>query len=69
MLRPYRDEIAFPRTPFTLTVKDIEFHEFPDVDGKVAAVAWIAHHDYVRTIPTALGIRGLRARVGDLTSR
>jgi hypothetical protein len=66
VLRPYRDEMTFPKTHFALTIKDIEFHEFPDVDGEVAAVAWIAHHDYVRSIPPSLGVRGLRARVGDL---
>jgi Histidine kinase-, DNA gyrase B-, and HSP90-like ATPase len=66
VLRPYRDELTFPGTHYKLTVKDIEFQEFPDVDGQVAAVAWLAHHDYVRSIPPSLGVRGLRARVGDL---
>jgi len=66
VFRPYRDEITFPATNFTLRFKDVEFHEFPDVDGGVAAIAWIAHHDYVRSVPPSLGIRGLRARVGDL---
>jgi len=32
----------------------------------VGAVGWLGHHEYVRSIPTALGIRGLRARVGDV---
>jgi hypothetical protein len=27
---------------------------------------YIAHHEYVRSIPPALGVRGLRARLGDL---
>jgi Histidine kinase-, DNA gyrase B-, and HSP90-like ATPase len=66
VLRPYRDKMPFPQTPFTLTVKDIEFHELSDVDGAVAALAWVAHHDYIRSIPPSLGVRGLRARVGDL---
>lgn len=64
--RPYRDEMTFPGTLFTMRLNDIEFHEFPDVDGEVAAVAWLAHHDYVRSISPSLGVRGLRARVGDL---
>ena len=66
VLRPYRDELTFPGTLYRLTVKDIEYQEFPDVDGEVAAIAWIAHNDHVRSIPPSLGVRGLRARVGDL---
>jgi molecular chaperone HtpG len=64
--RPYRDELVFPATSYKLGIKDIEFLEFPDVDGGTGAVAWIGHHDYVRSIPPTLGIRGLRARYGDL---
>jgi molecular chaperone HtpG len=66
VLRPYRDEIVFPGTPHTLRVKNIEFLEFPNVDGEVSTIGWIAHHEYVRSIPPSLGVRGLRARVGDL---
>jgi len=33
---------------------------------KVAAIGWIAHHDYQGAIPTAAGIKGLRARVGNI---
>jgi hypothetical protein len=66
VLRPYGDEMIFPGTLFKMSVKEIDFHEFSDVDGEVAAVAWIAHHDYVRSIPPSLGVRGLRARVGNL---
>jgi molecular chaperone HtpG len=36
------------------------------VDGETGATAWIAHHEYVRSIPPSLGIRGLRARISDL---
>jgi hypothetical protein len=64
--RPYRDELVFPATSHKLRIEDIEFLEFPDVDGATGAVAWIAHHEYVRSIPPTLGIRGLRARYGDL---
>ena len=66
VLRPYRDELVFPATSHKLRIEGIEFLEFPDVDGATGAVAWIAHHEYVRSIPPTLGIRGLRARYGDL---
>jgi molecular chaperone HtpG len=64
--RPYRDELEFTGTAHKLHIDDVEFIEFADVDGEVGAVGWIAHHEYVRSIPTGLGIRGLRARFGDL---
>ena len=64
--RPYKDELQFPNAAHTLRIKDIEFVEFADVDGGVGAVGWIGHHDYVRSLPPALGVRGLRARYGDI---
>jgi molecular chaperone HtpG len=64
--RPYKDELPFPHAAHTLRIKDIEFVEFADVDGGAGAVGWIGHHDCVRSLPTALGVRGLRARYGDI---
>lgn len=66
IFRPYRDEIIFPAGLHTLRIQSIEHLEFADVDGAPGAVAWLAHHEYVRSIPPTLGIRGLRARFGDL---
>jgi molecular chaperone HtpG len=64
--RPYKDELPFPNATHTLRIKDIEFLEFADVDGGAGAVGWIGHHDYVRSLPAGLGVRGLRARYGDI---
>jgi Histidine kinase-, DNA gyrase B-, and HSP90-like ATPase len=64
--RPYRDEMIFPATAHKLRVENIEFLEFANVDGDTGAIVWIAHHEYVRSILPTLGVRGLRARVGDL---
>ena len=64
--RPYKDELPFPAGAHTLRLRDIEFVEFADVDGGAGAVGWIGHHDYVRSLPTGLGVRGLRARYGDI---
>lgn len=66
VFRPFSDELTIPGTQQKLYLNDIEFMEFADVDGQTGAVAWIAHHDYVRSLPAGLGIRGLRARFGDL---
>jgi molecular chaperone HtpG len=64
--RPYRDETVFLGTLHKLQIQNIEFVEFANVDGEVGAVGWIGHHEYVRSIPPTLGIRGLRARFGDV---
>lgn len=64
--RPFRDECELPGSKNKLTIEDVELLEFADVDGKIGAVGWIAHHGYVRSIPATIGIRGIRARFGDL---
>lgn len=64
--RPYKDKLPFPNAAHMLHIRDIEFVEFADVDGGAGAVGWIGHHDYVRSLPVALGVRGLRARYGDI---
>jgi hypothetical protein len=66
LFRPHRDEIIFPATAHKLRIHHIEFLEFANVDGAIGAAGWIAHHEYVRSILPTLGVRGLRARVGDL---
>lgn len=66
IFRPYRDKLAFTLTSHVLELRAVEFIEFPNVDGEIGALGWIAHHDYVRSIPPTLGVRGLRARSGNL---
>lgn len=66
VLRPYRDEMTFPGTGHSLRINDIEFLRFANVDGEIGAFGWLGHHQYVRSIPPTLGVRGLRARHGDL---
>jgi hypothetical protein len=66
VVRPYRDEMKLPGGPNKLKIDEIETLQFADVDGEVGAVGWVAHHEYVRSIHPNLGIRGLRARIGDL---
>lgn len=66
VFRPYRDEMVFATTAHKLRIEDIEFLEFPNVDGVTGAIGWIGHHAYVRSIIPSLGVRGLRARIGDV---
>ena len=47
--------------------KDFEAFRIPSVDGNgSAAVGWVAHSSYLGAIPKETGIRGLRARVGNI---
>jgi len=64
--RPYCDEMRVPGGPYRVEINEIEFVQFADVDGQTGTVGWLGHHDYVRSIHPSLGIRGIRARVGDL---
>jgi len=64
--RPYLDEITVPGTTVPLCIGSIELLEFADVDGDVGAVGWLGHHEYTRSIPVGLGVRGLRGRIGDV---
>ncbi len=65
LVRPYRDETpAGQRSDIRL--RELSTFEVPGMDGSLAAVGWVAHHDYDGAIPSAARIKGLRARVGDL---
>lgn len=62
----YQDKTPIPGTSNVVTIGNVEFVEFTDVDGKIGALAWLGHHEYTRSLPVGLGIRGLRGRVGDV---
>jgi len=64
--RPFEDVMEVAGTSKQITISSVEFVEFPDVDGEPGALGWIAHHEYSRSLPVALGVRGVRARVGNL---
>lgn len=63
--RPHRDKIVFSDS------KKSVFHslrpfEIEGIDGEIAAVGWLIHHDYQGAIPISQGVRGLCARVGNI---
>jgi hypothetical protein len=64
--RPYSDETRLPGGPYYIKINEIEFLQFADIDGRIGAVGWLGHHDYVRSIHPSVGIRGLRGRIGDI---
>lgn len=65
LVRPYRDNTP-AGTRSDIRLQELSTFEIPGMDGGVAAVGWVAHHDYDGAIPSAAQIKGLRARVGDL---
>ena len=77
-LRVYLDDNSQPiQKPYRSSVplngdQEDEFLEFeevriPSIDGSgAAAVGWIAHSSYRGAIPKAAGIRGVRARAGNI---
>jgi len=63
--RPHRDTVAFSDS------KNSKFHnlkpfKIEGIDGEIAAIGWLAHHDYQGSIPVSQGVRGLRGRVGNI---
>ena len=62
--RPHRDAIILDGDR-SIQFESVEFVELPGIDGGVAAVAWILHHDYEGAIPSAL-VKGVRFRSGNI---
>lgn len=66
LMRRYSEKIRFSKD------RDDCFTEFekiviPSVDGnRSAAVGWVAHSSYLGAIPKETGIRGIRARAGNI---
>ena len=64
--RPYGSGVRFAEAKEDAFTTFEEFH-IPSADGsEKAAVGWIAHSSYLGVIPKETGIRGIRARDGDL---
>jgi len=63
--KPFRDEVYYNENR-SGHAEDIHCFEIESIDGTVAAVGWIQHHDYQGAIPRQSGVRGLRARVGNI---
>ena len=63
--RPYRDAVAYSDTK-TGSLGKLKSFEIESIDGDAAAFGWLIHHDYQGAIPVSQGVRGLRARVGNI---
>jgi hypothetical protein len=65
LYRPFCGPIQYSDTKFG-EYQEIESFSVPGIDGEPAAVGWLLHHDYQGALPENLGLRGLRARVGNI---
>ena len=64
--RPFREAIPLTDS-FAAAYERLETHLIPRLDeGEPAAVLWLAHTPYAGSIPRRLGVRGLRARAGNI---
>ena len=46
--------------------ESVDIVEFPGIDGGVAAVGWILHHEYEGALPVGTLVKGLRVRTGNM---
>lgn len=64
--RPFAETLRLT-DQYAATFERLETHIIPRIDEKSpAAIVWLAHTPYVGSIPPRLGVRGLRARVGNI---
>ncbi len=64
--RGYEDCIPFSQSKQD-TFSEVERFRIPSPDGTgIAAIGWIAHSSYLGAIPKGAGIRGIRAREGNI---
>jgi len=65
LYRPYRNEVAYSESK-KAALQSLKSFAIQSTDGETAAIGWLIHHDYQGAIPVAQGVRGLRARVGNI---
>ncbi|BDU70852.1 ATP-binding protein [Mesoterricola silvestris] len=65
LYRPYLNEFSVGDAK-TDEFTDPEFRVLPGMNGGVSAVAWMVNHSYLGAIPSASGVKGLKARKGNI---
>ena len=63
--RPHRDRITCDDKR-QVAFESVDVMELPGIDGNVAAVAWVLHHEYEGALPTGTMVKGLRLRSGNI---
>lgn len=65
LYRPHRDRFALDNKA-DISFDDVTLIEIPGIDGDVAAVGWVLHHEYEGAVPTGTLVKGLRLRAGNV---
>ncbi|MER9602769.1 molecular chaperone Hsp90 [Mesorhizobium sp. M0243] len=65
VMRPHRDNFSLGDKQ-AVNFEGMSVVEVPGIDGNVAAVAWILHHEYEGALSTGTLVRGLRLRTGNV---
>ena len=63
--RPHRDRIACDDKR-QVAFESVNVVELPGIDGNVAAVGWVLHHQYEGALPASTMVKGLRLRSGNI---
>lgn len=63
--RPYRNTVTYSESKVASLGK-LRTFDIRGIDDKASATGWFVHHDYQGAIPVSQGVRGLRARVGNI---
>lgn len=63
--RPHRDSFNLDDKQ-SINFDGLSVLEIPGIDGGVAAVAWVLHHEYEGAVPTGTLVKGLRYRSGNI---
>ena len=64
--RPFRETIPLTEK-YSAAFERLDTRVIPTIDGdELAAIVWLAHTPYAGSIPRGIGVRGLRARMGNI---
>ena len=65
LYRPYRNSLP-QSAKLTNTLHTLVPFTIAGLDGDPAAIGWRLHHDYLGAVPAKSGVRGVRARIGNM---
>ena len=65
IFRPYQDYIEYSNSKKG-KIHNLKTFKIDGIDGNLAAIVWLIHHEYMGAIPASLGIKGLRSRIGNI---
>ncbi len=65
LYRPHRDRFTLADKA-SVSFDGLSLIEIPAIDGEMAAVGWVLHHEYEGAVPSGTLVKGLRLRAGNV---